>query len=1014
MLKQLFFTLLIMAGSFSLIAQETFPRNDVKDERAKAYAFTNATIFTDYKTKLESATLLIRDGRIEAARTNVTVPKGYVEIDLKGKFIYPSMIDMHTSYGLPPIKRGGGGGFNRAEQIQSKTKGPFNANEAIKTEYNAYEEFKVEEKAAKELRKLGFGSVLTFRADGVARGASAIVTLGNDRENTVMLKSQAAAHYAFNKGTSTQMYPGSLMGYISLMRQTYLDAAWYAAQKKKPFTDKSLDAWLALQNLPQIFETNNWQSVLRADKIGDEFGVQYIIKSGGDSYRRIDEIKKSNAALIVPLDFPAAYDVDDPLDAYQVSLADMKHWELAPANLAHLAKNGIPFAITTDDLKDKKKFWTNLRKAIEHGLSEEDALAALTHTPAKLLGISDQVGSLKKGMTANFLITSGSIFDKKSTIFENWIQGKAYILKKMDQPDFGGQYNLVVNGITHQLQITGEPGKPQAKIVVNDTTDIKVKMSVDEKLVTLDFNPDLKNKKGGSIALSGWANDKNMQGQGQMPDGRWVNWVASYEKEIKKEAKNEGKSKKIAKKEEGKGDEKPELGEIIYPFLSYGNATPPQQEDLLIKNATVWTMEEDQVRENTDVLIKNGKIAAVGKNLSDANARVVDGTGKHVTPGIVDEHSHVAGGGNERLSNSSMVRIGDQVNSEDLGIYRALSGGVTTIQVLHGSANPIGGQSALIKLRWGKSAEELKIEAADRYIKFALGENVKRSRSQSSIRYPQSRMGVEQVFVDAFTAALDYEKEWKTYEGLSAAAKAKTTTPRRDLAMDAMVDIIRGRLFITCHSYVQSEINMLMKVAERFGFKINTFTHILEGYKVADKMAAHGVGGSSFADWWAYKWEVRYAIPYNPALMVREGVVTAINSDDAEMMRRLNQEAAKSIKYGGLSEMEAFKMVTINPAKLLHLDDRTGSLKVGKDADVVVWSDNPLSIYAIAEKTIVDGTVYYDIKKDQEAKAAIQTERARLIAKMKMEKSNGGSTQRARGRMTHDFHCDDIIIYNEE
>ena len=1011
MLKQLLLILTVMAGSFSLVAQETFPRNDVKDERAEAYAFTNATIFTDYKTKLESATLLIKDGKIEAAGTNVSVPKGYIEVDLNGKHIYPSLIDMHTSYGLPEIKRNRGGGFSQAEQIQSKTKGAYNANEAIKAEYNAFQEFSVDSKSAKEWRGIGFGSVLTFRADGAARGASAVVTLGEDRDNTVMLKSQAAAHYAFSRGTSRQMYPASLMGYISLLRQTYLDAKWYGAQKEKPFTDKSLDAWINLQQLPQIFSTNNWQSVLRADKVGDEFGVQYIIKSGGDSYRRIDEVKKANAALIVPLTFPAAYDVDDPLDAYQVSLADMKHWELAPTNLAHLAKNGITFAITTDGLKSKKQFWTNLRKAIKHGLSEEAALAALTHTPAQLLGMSDQIGSLKEGMAANFLITSGSLFDEKAVIYENWVQGKPYIIKEKEESDLSGAYKLVVDGTPHQLEISGDPGKHKAKIVVNDTTDISVKMSIEEALVTLDFNPDSKDKKGGTIALSGWVNEKNMQGQGQMPDGKWISWLATHEGEVKVE----GKSRKMSQKGDGKQEaDEPELGAVIYPFLAYGNAELPKQEDILIKNASVWTMENDKVLENTDVLLQNGKIAQIGKNLSAGKARVIDGTDKHVTPGIVDEHSHVAGGGNERLSNSSLVRIGDQVNSEDLGIYRALAGGVTTIQVLHGSANPIGGQSALIKLRWGQAAESLKIGGADKYIKFALGENVKRSRSPSSIRYPQSRMGVEQVFVDAFTAALDYEKEWKAYEGLSASEKAKAPAPRRDLAMEAMVDILRRRMFITCHSYVQSEINMLMKVAERFGFNINTFTHILEGYKVADKMAKHGVGGSSFADWWAYKWEVRYAIPYNPAIMMREGVVTAVNSDDAEMMRRLNQEAAKSIKYGSVSEMDALKMVTINPAKLLHLDDQLGSLKVGKDADVVVWSDNPLSIYAKAEQTIVDGTVYFDLEKDQETKASIQKERARLIAKMKLEKSNGGATQRARGRMTHDFHCDDIIIYDEQ
>ena len=337
----------------------------------------------------------------------------------------------------------------------------------------------------------------------------------------------------------------------------------------------------------------------------------------------------------------------------------------------------------------------------------------------------------------------------------------------------------------------------------------------------------------------------------------------------------------------------------------------------------------------------------------------------HVTSGIIDEHSHIAASSiNDISTNSAMVRIGDVIDPTAGHIYTSLSGGVTAVQILHGSANPIGGQSALIKLRWGASPEEMKIKGADGFIKFALGENVKRSRNNRSIRFPQTRMGVEQVYVDAFSSALEYQKKWDEYNKLSNKARTVAIRPRRDLAMDAMNEILNSKRFISCHSYVQSEINMLMKVADDFGFKVNTFTHILEGYKLADKMAAHGAGASTFSDWWAYKWEVRYAIPYNAVIMHNAGVTVAINSDDSEMGRRLNQEAAKSIKYGGMSQEDAWKMVTLNPAKLLHLDNRMGSLKVGKDADVVIWSDNPLSIYANVKQTIIDGKVYYAAEKE--------------------------------------------------
>jgi hypothetical protein len=356
-----------------------------------------------------------------------------------------------------------------------------------------------------------------------------------------------------------------------------------------------------------------------------------------------------------------------------------------------------------------------------------------------------------------------------------------------------------------------------------------------------------------------------------------------------------------------------------------------------------------------------------------------------------------------------MVRIGDNIDAENINVYRALAGGVVAVQILHGSANPIGGQSALVKLRWGESPENYKIQGADRFIKFALGENVKRTANPSSIRYPQTRMGVEQVYVDAFTSAREYEKRWSAYNSLPAKEKMLAVKPRRDLADEAMLDILNKKLFITCHSYVQSEINMLMKVAERFNFRVNTFTHILEGYKVADKMARHGVAASSFSDWWNYKWEVRYAIPYNAAILHRAGVVTAINSDDAEMGRRLNQEAAKIVKYGGVSEEDALKMVTLNPAKMLHLDSQMGSIKVGKSADIVLWTDHPLSVYAKAEKTIIDGKVYFDMEKDEQNNREQQAERARLIQKLKNAKKTGMPTQRPEGRSQAEFHCEDVL-----
>ena len=993
--------LLCLLSILSVRAQETFPRNDVKDERAKAFAFTNATIIVDDKQKIDKGTLLIEKGKIVAVGPSVRIPKGYTVIDLAGKFIYPSFIDLHSQYGLPkPERSRGGGGFGGAEQIQPKSNAAYNANQAIKSHYDAVTEFAVDDKGAADLRSGGFGTVLSFRADGVARGSSALVTLANHRSNEVALMNKSAAHYAFNRGTSTQYYPRSLMGMISLLRQTYLDADWFASQSPRPFADQSLEAWLDLQSLPQIFETSNWMNILRADKVGDEFGVQYIIKTGTDAYQRIEEVKKTNAPLIVSINFPDALDVEDPIDAGSVSLEDMLHWELAPTNPAVLEANNITFALTADGHKNSKAFMANLKKAIKHGLSKEMALKALTTIPAQLLKATDKVGSIKKGLVANFLITNGELFAEKTIIHENWVQGQAFRYKPLNVKDDSGAYTLKVGDKTYMMEVSGEAGAHKAKLVINDSTNIDVKTSLSPELLSLHFTAEPKGKT--RTRLSGWRTGSGWSGTGQLEDGSWISWSAKRSGDLEKK---EDKKRPGGDKEK----ETPELGEVLYPFMAYGNSSLPQQESLLFRNATVWTNEAEGILTETDVLVQNGKIVQVGKGLSAAGAKVIDATGKHLTSGIIDEHTHVGGGGNEVATNSAMVRIGDQVNSEDINLYRSLAGGVTAAQVLHGSANPIGGQSALIKLRWGAAPEDMKIDGADGFIKFALGENVKRSRSSNSVRYPQTRMGVEQVYVDAFTEARTYEQRWKAYNALPRSEKAKQVPPRRDLATETILEILNKERFITCHSYVQSEINMLMNVADRFDFRINTFTHILEGYKVADKMAKHGVAASTFSDWWNYKWEVRYAIPYNATIMHNEGVLTAINSDDANSGRRLNQEAAKSVKYGGMAEEDAWKMVSLNPAKMLHLDDRMGSVKVGKDADLVLWTDHPLSIYARADKTIVDGTIYFDIEEDKARRLALQKERARLIQKMVGVKKRGGPTQRRGSSELIEIHCDDVL-----
>jgi imidazolonepropionase-like amidohydrolase len=991
--------------TMQLNAQETtFKANGPDDYREGVHAFTNATIWKDYKTKIDSATLLIRDGKVVEAGKGVALPKNAVVHDMSGRFIYPAFIDLFTDYGMPEVKKANN---NWEPQMESNIKGAFGWNQAIHTDFNADKNFTVNNAGAEDLRKQGFGTVLTHKKDGIARGTGTLVNLGNAKENEVVVKGEAGAFYSFNKGSSTQDYPSSLMGTIALLRQTYYDAQWYRTSIDKKEYNINLEEWNKQQALPQIFDANgDWQKLLRADKVGDEFGVQYIIKANGDEYQRIAEVKGSGAKLITSLNFPKAYDVEDPYKAMWVSLAEMKHWELAPTNPAALAGAGVDFAFTTADLEKKDEFLAALRKAVKYGLDSVAALKALTYNPASFINVYNQVGSLEAGKLANFFITSKPLFDDKSEINETWIQGKRYEVKAFEPKDMRGQYTLtwcpvgaMCKAIPFPVKVTGDVASPKATLTVNDSVKPDIKISYKDNDVTLSFTLD-KKPASGKYLFSGTIDhaQKRWSGKGQTPDGDWVRWDLTQ---------TAGPEADTSKPKKDSIDYTKNLGRVLFPFVAYGNEELPKQENFLIKNATVWTNEKEGNLTNADVIIRNGKIAGVGKGLTCADCKTIDATGKHLTSGIIDEHSHVciSQGVNEGTESSSAeVRIGDVVNAQDINMYRQLAGGVIASQLLHGSANPIGGQSALIKFRWGYTPEKLKIEGADGFIKFALGENVKQSNwgDLSTVRYPQTRMGVEQTYYNYFTKAKEYNAPV-----VSTDKKGKTvsTNTRRDLELDALKEILEAKRFITCHSYVQSEINMLMHVADSFGFKVNTFTHILEGYKVADKMKAHGVNASTFADWWAYKYEVIDAIPYNTAILTKAGINTAVNSDDAEMARRLNQEAAKSVKYGGLTEIEAWKTVTLNPAKCLHLDSRMGSVKVGKDADLVIWTDNPLSIYAVVEKTFVDGIMFYDTERDARMRGWMQAERSRLVQKMLEEKKGGAPVQEPKPTKQEEYSC---------
>ena len=994
-MKRIILLLILLLFINKIEAQEYFPNNEsVQNKNNNFTAFTNAKIFVTPTQVIEKGTLIIQNGKVIGAGVDLQIPKNCKIVNLDGKYVYPSFIDIYTSFGIEKPKKST---TSDGDSYDTKRIGYY-WNESIKSEVNAFENFNYDQTKAEEYLKAGFGVVGTHVQDGVARGSGTLIALNNSDKSLRLLSNKISNHFGFTRSVTTnQSYPSSLMGMMALLRQMYLDMNWYKNGNSKT-KDASLEALINNQNLVQIFTTEDKLNSIRAAKIAKEFRLNYVLKGGGNEFERIDEIKNTNSKFIIPINFPEAYDVSNSFLSDQIDLSDLRFWNQAPTNLKVLSDNNVVFALTTDKLKKTEDFRVNLLKAIKYGFDKTKALEALTTIPASIMGKSNEIGSLNKGSFANFVITSGAIFDEKTVLYENWVQGNKFVVNDMTTIDIRGNYDLTIDTNTYKWKIDGEIATPKSEITDVNSKKINSKITIAANWITASM------KSNDSIndrfsRLSGYIeNAQKLSGKAILANGKEVKWAAIKTAPF------------LIVKDSSKADKPNLVLPVTFPNIAYGNNRKPSQQTILFKNATVWTNEKEGILVDTDVLVKDGKIAAIGKNIEDSNAVKIDAKGKHLTSGIIDEHSHIAisKGVNEGGHNSSAeVTIQDVVNSEDINIYRDLAGGVTTSQLLHGSANPIGGCSAIVKWKWGLSADEMLYKNQPKFIKFALGENVKQSNmSRSSNRFPQSRMGVEQVFTDYFQRAKEYDLTWKAYN--SNPKKEKSNAPRVDLELQNIAEIINKERFITCHSYVQSEILMMMNVAEKFNFRVNTFTHILEGYKVADRMKEHGVGASTFSDWWAYKFEVNDAIPYNGAIMHNQGLVVAFNSDDAEMSRRLNQEAGKAVKYGNVPEVEAWKFVTLNPAKLLHIDDKVGSIKVGKDADVVLWSANPLSIYAKAEKTLIEGVVYYDIAKDELKRTENTNERNILIGQLMLEKNKGSNTQEPKKKERREDHCDTL------
>ncbi|CAA9245958.1 MAG: Secreted enzyme, contains two amidohydrolase related domains [uncultured Chthoniobacterales bacterium] len=986
------FVALLAGCALSASAQiTTAPKHGIRENDPRLHALTNARVVTAPGKVIEKGAVVIRDGVIVDVGPSVKIPPDARVWDLTGKTIYAGFIDSYSRIGLPdtlkpePLRSDVDQDNPEAKPKdvpREAVKGMHAWNPRVTPERNAADYLKVDKKAAGKLRDLGFTSALVVPGRGIFRGSSALINLQDADINRMVVSPSVAQHIALDFDRSDDGgYPNSLMGAIALVRQNFLDAGWYQAAQdayaKKPATTERPEANASLAALaeharrkqPAVFEAEDELDLLRVLKIADEFKLRPLLLGNGYEYRVRKALAEKKAPVILPLEFPKVPEIERPEQAVEYQLDELQHWDRAPSNPARLAEAGIPIAFTTEKLeKADKEFWSRIRLVVRRGLNKDAALAALTTTPAEMFGAADRMGTVAPGRVANLVIASGDLFSEEAKVLTTWVDGFYYDSDLADDHDLRGTWEVTVDGKTLPLIAEGEPDKLDAKLGGE-----KVGFSATADAVLLVAPARLLGGGEGGVRLSGRLAGDTVSGTGDAPAGATVRWSARRT------------APHVAKKPDDKptpGDRPLDFPET-YPAGAFGRVAPPElPRAVLVQGATVWTSAAQGTLQNADVLVTDGKISAVGPGLkAPAGASVIDAKGAHVTPGIIDCHSHTAISKGVNESSHAVtceVRIADVIDATDIDLYRQLGGGVTAANILHGSANPIGGQNQVIKFRWGGLPEELKLTEAAPGVKFALGENVKQSnRGHRSTRYPQTRMGVEQLIRDRFRAAQEYDAAMKKKDGLP---------PRRDLQLEALSEMLGNKRLIHCHSYRLDEIHSFLKVTGEFGVKPATLQHILEGYKVADEIAKAGVGASSFADWWAYKWEAFDAIPDNATIMHEQRVLTSINSDSADLARRLNTEAAKMTKYGGMSPDEALKLVTLYPAQQLRVDAKVGSLEPGKDADFVIWNGHPLSNYTRVNQTWIDGRKYFDRADDMEARKSFAAQREALVQKALAER----------------------------
>jgi imidazolonepropionase-like amidohydrolase len=876
---------------------------------------------------LESGVVVLRDGFIRAVGRELEPPADARVWNMKGLTIYAGFIDAHLALGasnppvlnlrVEPVDRADGGltaGGVRffgvpGEERDPGGPGPGSELTAIRPQRRVVQNLSPAKEPLEQMRELGFTAANVVPEGGVLRGTSAFIALSDRNPNDAILRPDVFQHVAFEAGGAARRgpdpapaenpFPRSLMGVIAAVRQAFFDAQHYGqdhadyqarpAGRTRPPFNPAMEALgpAVARRMPVMFEPGGAVMVDRAARVARELGVEFHLVASGQEWRRPDLARVEGAAFLVPLNFPALPKMPEDEDWTQVTLDQLRAWDWAAENPAVLRRNGNDIALTTYGLPERKNFHKNLLAALDRGLAEDDALAALTTVPARLCGLETRLGSIEPGKLANLTVVEGDFFSPEGKVREVWIDGRVY-RTRFDKPK--------------------APAAPPAG-------DAAARPPANKR------QADLRDLLKQRVARS-------------PQDGR---------------------------------------GPLAAPAAVF------------VKNAKVWTCGPQGTLEDADLLVADGRIKAVGKKLTlpgefAGRATEIDAQDAHVTPGLIDAHSHsfALGSVNEgSIPSSAMVRIGDVINPETDNFFRQLAGGLTAASLLHGSANPIGGQNVVLKLKDGATPEELKMAGAPSGIKFALGENVKQSNwgDRNTTRFPQTRMGVGTFLANRFEAARQYLQARDRHR------REGGVPPRRDLELEALGEVIEGKRWIHCHSYRQDEILAFLRLMEEYGVRVGTLQHVLEGYKVADEIARHGAGASCFSDWWAYKFEVYDAIPHAGSLMRERGALVSFNSDSSDLARRMNLEAAKAVKYGGAPPEEALRFVTLNPAKQLRIDERVGSLDPGKDGDFAIWSGHPLDTRSVCLQTWIEGKKYFERERASERFEARAKERVTLLDK---------------------------------